>query len=188
MQRQWTIRAVAAPPPAQGVVMFYAYFDRIVPAANKYMATIFNTSATRKVVIHRIWKINTQLTAVAGVSSELYIARITARTAGTSVTIRAEDTNDTISAGITADTNSTAVTETNIYRRFLSSSEEGAVLGTQLGEDFEATSLDFQILYDRHSSMKGHTLRQNQGITIRWVTATTVGSRDFLFEFTDEPA
>lgn len=188
MRRAWTIRVAAAPPPPPGAIMFYVVFDRIVPAANKYMATLFNTSTTRKVVIHRIWQYNWQFAAVAGVNAEQYIARITARTAGTSVTIRAEDTNDTVSAGITADTNSTVVTENHIFKRLFNAAEEGSPLGTQLGEDLLQNNRNFQLLYERHTSMKGHTLRQNQGISIRNVTAVAVGSMSYMFEFTDEAA
>lgn len=177
-----------APPPPVGIVMFYVVFDRIAPAGNKYMATLFNTSTTRKVVIHRIWAENWQVAAVVGVSLDEYIARITARTVGTAVTIRAEDTNDTPSAGISADTDSTGVTETNIFKRFLAVSEEGSALGTQLGEDFKAQNRNFQLVYERHPSMKGHTLRQNQGVSIRNVTVSTVGTVSYIIEFTDEAA
>ena len=121
-----------APPPPAGIIMFYAYYDRIAPAQNKYMATLFNTSATRKVSIIRVWALTNNFTAVVGVVHDSYIARITARTAGTSVTIRARDSNDTVSAGITADTNSTVVTESFISKRFVGFSEESPVTATSI--------------------------------------------------------
>lgn len=162
---------------------FYAYFDRIAPAQNKYMATLFNTSATRKVVVRRIWWLTNNFTAVTGVVHDMYLARITARTAGTSVTVRARDSNDLLSSGITADTGSTSVTEAYIARRFVGASEESPVTTTALPtyNDRQGTRL-----YEKPAGEKGETLRQNQGLTIRTLTASTVGVLSFLIEFTDE--
>ena len=166
---------------------FFAVFDRIAPAANKYMATLFNTSATRVVRVQQIWQLNWQVAAVTGVSLEQYAAFITARTSGTAVTSRSYDTADTLSAGISADTNSTSVTESYIFNRQLAVSEEGSAIGSQLGEDFRAQDRNFQLIWERTKAAKGFTLRQNQGITIRNVTNSTVGTVSYFFEFTDEP-
>jgi len=163
---------------------YYAVFDRIVPGANKYMATLFNTSATRKVVITHIWRFNWQALGVVGVILEQYLARITARTAGTGVTIFADDTADTLSAGISADTNSSAVTEAHIITRSFASSEEMALAATGMvlsaGTD-EAS----QILYQRRDGQRGLTLRQNQGVTVRNVTSSTIGTVSYIIEFFD---
>src|SRR4030067_1436655 len=111
---------------------FYAYLDRVAPATNKYMLTLFNTSSTRKVTITKIIWLTNSITAVTGVVHDMYLARITARTAGTTVTIRARDSNNTLSAGITADTLSTSVTEAYIMNRFVGSSEEAPITITSL--------------------------------------------------------
>jgi hypothetical protein len=167
---------------------FYVVFDRIAPAANKYMATLFNTSATRVVRLQQLWQLNWQVAAVTGVALEQYVAIITARTAGTSVPIHAYDSADTLSGGISADTISASVTESHIVNRQLATSEEGSALGTQLGEDFRAQDRGFQLLWERTKASKGFTFRQNQGITIRNVTGSTVGTVSYFVEFTDEPA
>src|SRR5918992_5020766 len=65
---------------------FLAIADRIVPAVNKYILTLFNTSATRKVVIQRAFVYNWQTAAQTGVLLEYEFRRITARTAGTTIT------------------------------------------------------------------------------------------------------
>jgi len=173
--------------PAAGQIMFYAYYDRIAPAANKYMATLFNTSATRKVSIIRIWQLWNPITAVVGVVHDSYIARITARTAGTSVTIRARDSNDTLSAGITADTNSTVVTESFISKRFIGSSEESPVTVTSVNTYGDRQA---NLLYEftGRTGEKAETLRANQGISIRTLTASTVGVMSYCIEFVDEAA
>jgi len=179
--------ATEAPPPPSGDTVFYAYYDRIAPAQNKYLATLFNTSATRKVTIRRIEWLTGNLTAVTGVVHDLYLARITARTVGTSVTIRARDSNDSLSAGITADTGSTGVTEAYISRRFIGSSEEAPVTTTALNTYGNRQAIRVYEFLEQ-TGMKAETLRQNQGISIRSLTASTVGVLSFYIEFVDEPA
>ena len=167
--------------------MFYAYYDRIAPAQNKYMATLFNTSATRKVSILRVWWLLNNFTAVTGLVLDCYVARITARTAGTAVTIRARDSNDTVSSGITADTNSTVVTEAFISRRLVGTAEESPVGATSVNTYNDKQAV---LLYEftGRTGEKAETLRQNQGITIRNLTASTVGVMSFCIEFVDEAA
>jgi hypothetical protein len=163
---------------------FYAVYNQIVPAANKYMATLFNTSATRKVVVTHVWRFNWQVLAVTGILLEQYLARITARTAGTGVTVFADDTGDTLSAGITADTNSTSVTEAHIITRSFASSEEMALTATGIVLS-GGTDDSSQILYQRREGQRGLTLRQNQGLSVRNVTSSTVGSVSYIIEFFD---
>ena len=171
---------------------FYAVYDRIVPAQNKYMATLFNTSATRKVVVSRIYRVNSQLTAVVGVLLDQELRFITARTAGTAVTIQREDTADTLSAGITADHASTAVTEGTgdraLIRRFSAVNEE-YVLATLANTITGGTALlhDAQLIWWRGGWSKGLVLRQQQGVTIKNLTNSVVGSVSYAIVFDDEP-
>ena len=165
---------------------FYAVFNRIVPAANKYMATLFNTSATQKVIVTHIWRLNWQVAGVTGVLLEQYLARITARTAGGAITIFADDTADTLSAGISADTLSTSVTEDHIITRFFSTSEEAAAAATGFALNLMSLE-DTQLIYQRREGQRGLTLRQNQGITIRNVSSSTIGSVSYIMEFFDIP-
>jgi hypothetical protein len=163
---------------------YYAVYDRIVPAANKYMATLFNTSTTRKVVVTHVWRFNWQVSAVTGIMLEQYLARITARTAGTAVTIFADDTADTLSAGISADTNSTSVTENHIIVRSFASSEEMALAATGMALTLGIDDSN-EVLYRRREGQRGLTLRQNQGLSVRNVTSSTVGTVSYIIEFFD---
>ena len=172
---------------------FTAVFDRIAPAANKYMATVFNTSSTRKVVVKRIWRKNRGITAVTGILLEQEIRGITARTAGTSVTPFAHDTNLALSAGITADHASTAVTEATgnraLFERFLCSTEEVLIAELTTSPEGSAAYLnDAQCVYWSKGDAEGITLRQNQGLTIKNITSSTVGTLSYAIEFTDEAA
>jgi hypothetical protein len=163
---------------------FYATFDRIVPGNNKYMATLFNTSATRKVVITGIWAFNWQNAAVSGILLEQYLARITARTAGTAVTIRAEDTNDVLSAGISADHNSTVVTEAHIMYRFWHTNAQVTLTSTGLTGGL-GSDRSYEEVWTREGVQRGITLRTNEGVTIRNVTNSTVGTCSYLMELLD---
>lgn len=162
---------------------FVVHCDRIAPAQNKYMCTLFNTSSTRKAVIHRIVAEWNAFTAVTGVVHDMYYARISARTAGTSITIRPNETNDTLSAGISADTNSTSVTESFVWHRFVGSSEESPVTATSINTYGEYQST---ILFEKLEGTKGLVLRQNEGVSIRTLTNSTVGVMSFRIVFTDE--
>lgn len=163
---------------------FYVMFDRIVPATNKYMATLFNTSSTRKVNIQKIYRCNWQITAVTGVVLDQYLARITARTTGTSVAIKSVDTLDSVPSGIEADTNSSSVTEDHVIRRLGATNEELALSGQGIEMMNYGYSGPF---YERQLFSKGLVLRQNEGITIRNITNSSVGSVSYIIEFTEEP-
>lgn len=167
---------------------YYAVYDRIAPAANKYMATLFNTSSTRKVVIQRIYQYNWQFTGVTDNLLEQELRRITARTAGTVVTPIAEDTRDSLSAGITADTNSSAVTDSSLIKRIITGSAEAAIAGGVSGLKIMRTTDNLAVIYDRIPGTRGITLRLNQGLTIKNITSVTVGTCSYVIVFTDEAA
>jgi hypothetical protein len=170
---------------------FFAVYDRVVPATNKYMATLFNTSTTRKVAIVRIYRLNWQQTAVVGVLLDQEIRFITARTAGTNVTIQQDDTLVSLSAGITADHASTVVTEgtgaRSLIRRIYSTNEEAA-LATSQGLGAAGFTSDSALIYMRRPGGAGLVLRENQGVTIKNITNSSLGSCSYVIEFEEEPA
>jgi len=170
---------------------YFAVFDRIAPAANKYMATLSNANAARKVVVNRIFRLNWQVAAVTGVLLEQELRRISARTVGTNVPIQSEDSADTLSASITADTGSTSVTEVNgeLIRRFFAVSEEVVLATAATVITGQAAFVpDGQLVYWRSARSKGIVLRNGQGLTIKNLTSSTVGSVSYVFEFDDGPA
>ena len=166
---------------------FSCVFDRIAPAANKYLATIFNTSATRKVVVHSVYVFNWNLTAVTGVILQGELWRLTARTAGTGVTAVARDTADTLSSGIACDTGSTSVTDSSLLRRLVYSAEE-AKIGALTLESVTSTADQWALAYKKEAGQKGITLRQNEGLSVKNITSSTVGTVSVVVIFTDEPA
>lgn len=172
---------------------FTTLYDRVVPAANKYMATLFNTTATRLVRVFGVWVYVNQITAVAGIVDELEFKRITARTVGTSVTPVANDSNDTLTAGITASHNDSAVTDGGVLHRFMRATEEQpvaapATTATTHAQDwlFRMNDPDYSRVWISTPGLKPLTLRQNQGVAVKNITGT-IGSISTLIVFTDEP-
>jgi hypothetical protein len=164
---------------------FLAVSDRIVPAVNKYILTVFNTTTTRKVVIQRAYVYNWQTAAVVGTILEYEFRRVTARTPGATITPVAYDTNDTLTAGITADSTTTAVTDSSLIRRGYGAGEE-AKIGALTLENMLSIDDTLAMIYDHKPGCKGLTCRQNQGVTIKNITGT-VGSISAVILFTDEP-
>jgi hypothetical protein len=168
-----------------GVPSFLFVADRIVPAANKYLLSIFNTSSTRKAVIQRIWVINWQVASVAAAIIECEIRRISARTAGTDIPAFQYDTSDAISAGITADSGSTVVTDGALWGRAF---VEGNEVNTGLTIENFSFMYSNALIYERQLGTKGITLRQNQGLTLKQISSVTAGSVSAMVELTDETA
>ena len=168
---------------------FLAIADRIVPAVNKYILTLFNTTATRKVVVQRVFVYNWQTAAVVGTILEYELRKITARTLGATVTPISYDSTDTLTAGITADTTTTAVTDVagaaGLLRRGYTSGEETKI-GALTMESSLSVDDDFALVYEKKDGCKGVTLRQNQGVSIKNLTGT-IGSVSVVMLFTDEP-
>jgi hypothetical protein len=163
---------------------FFVVFDRIAPAANKYMAVLYNTSSTKKVIVHRIARYNWQSALVAGVTLEQYLAKITAYTGGTATTIRSMDSADVLPAGINAVTGAATVTEDFLVRRFFASSEE-ANFGNANYSNAPAVDTSAAI-YERTPGTRGFVLRLNQGLAIRNVTNSAIGTVSYAIEFTVE--
>lgn len=165
---------------------FHAVFDRIQPGNNKYMATLWNGASGRKVVVHRIWRFNWQVAAVSGASLDQELRRITARTAGTTIVPVALDTADVLTSGIVADHNSSAVSDNSLLKRITASSEERDAVDMRLSDWLSLTF--FALVYERKDYTRGIVLRQNEGLTIKNVTNSTVGTVSYVIEFTDEEA
>lgn len=169
------------PPPT-----FYCTFGNITPNLNKYMATLFNSSATRKVVVRRVYAFNNQAAAVTGVILEQYLTRITARTVVTNIPVSSYDTNDTLSASIACDTGSAAVTEGPLVTsRFWVTGEEVTLAANNVSTWLQNEN-PRAIVYECRAGERCLTLRQNQGLTVNNLTSSTVGTLGYRFVFTDE--
>lgn len=171
---------------------YFAVFDRIAPAQNKYMATLWNDAAGRVVIVDRVYRFNWQVSAVTGVLLEQELRFITARAAGTGVQIQTEDSNDAPTAGIACDTGSTSVTEgagsRALIKRFHAPSEEVALAGAWGLAHIAGHINDAQMVWYRKAGSSGLVLRQTQGLTIKNLTNSTIGTCSYAIEFRDMTA
>jgi hypothetical protein len=169
---------------------FAAVYDRIVPAANKHMATLWNGAAGRKLTIARVYRMNWQVSAVTGVMLEQELRFITAHSGGTSSQIIADDTQIALTSGIVATSGATVTQDTgsrSLIRRVLACNEE-AVLASGYALVGTGFSIDAALVWMKRPSSIGIVLRQNEGLTIKNITSSTIGSCSYVIEFEDDPA
>lgn len=170
------------PPPP----LFYCTFSNINPNLDKFMATLFNSSATRKVVVRRVYAFNNKAAAVAGVILEQFLMRITARTVVTNIVVDRYDLNDTLSAGIACDIGSVGVSGAgNLTSSFWVTGEEVTLAANNVSTWLQNEN-PRAIVYECRAGERCLTLRENQGITIKNITDSTVGTVGYRFVFTDE--
>lgn len=151
---------------------------------NKSMLAIQNTG-TGVVRIREIWIINDQTTAVTGVAGLFEVRRIASFTAGTVVTPVAYDTADTLPAGISAATGATVATETSLLRQGVWSTDEWGP-GTADTESFDHSIQNVTPFFSQPPNGKALTIRQNQGVHIKFATNSTAGAFNLRIIFTTE--
>lgn len=167
---------------------FFATFDRIVPGQNKYMAGLWNGTSTRKIAVNRIYRYNWQQAAVTGVLLEQELRRLTSRSSATSVPILLEETNDAVTSGVLAETNHVSPVDGVLISRLFASSEEYVLATSTAVVTGNAALLhDSQLVYWRKDGSKGIVLRPSEGIGIKNITNSTVGSVSYIIEFDDVP-
>lgn len=161
-----------------------AGFD-IAIGNNKSMLSIQNTG-TAVVRIREIWIINDRTTAVTGVAGEFQVNRITSFTGGTTITPVQYDTDDVLPAGLTCATGATVVGEnTNSLRRGRWSTDEWGP-GTLDVEGLDHGLQQIEPFWKQTPSGKALTIRQNQGIHVKFATNSTAGAFTIRLIFTTE--
>lgn len=178
---------------AQGLVVRQVPFElptfSVVSTAtvvgnNKSMLAIQNTG-TSIVRIREIWIINDQNTAVTGVVGTFNVYRIASFTGGTALTPASYDTADSLPAGITAATAATVATETTLLRTGNWSTDEWGT-GTQDTESSDHGIQNTEPFWKQTPNGKALTIRQNQGIHVKFATNSTAGAFKIRLVFTTE--
>lgn len=159
---------------------FYAIADAVAFAANKHHIALFNGVGSGKMVsIRKVFHINLSLSAVTGVAVRFDVKRSTAQSAGTAITPVATDTDDTLPAGITVATGAT-VTEGALLYPVTTQNDELTAANTAIANYLmQATNLQPEGV-----EIKELRLRPGEGMTIKQITSTTVGSFAWLVVFT----
>lgn len=166
---------------------FVAYGLGIGMGNNKSMMSIVNAAASGyHLHIREIRIINVQNTAVTGIISDWRLLRCTGHSGGTDITPAAHDTTEPLQAGTTVKTGATISGEgTAVYRRWQFSTDEWGAGAA----DVESNSHDTQMnrsLFDTAPKTKTIILREGEGITIKQVVNSTVGTFDIMVVFTQD--
>ena len=151
---------------------------------NKSMLAIQNTG-TSVLRIREIWIINDQNTAVTGVAGLFEARRIASFSAGTALIPVSYDTVDTLPAGITCATGATVATETTLLRSGVWSTDEWGP-GTSDVESFDHSLQQVTPFWQQTANGKALTIRQNQGLHIKFATNSTAGAFNIRLVFTTE--
>lgn len=178
---------------AQGLVVRQVPFELptfsvVSPATvignNKSMLAIQNTG-TSVVRIREIWIINDRNTAVTGVVGTFEVRRIASFTGGTALTPVSFDTTDSLPAGITSATGGTVATETDLLRTGNWSTDEWGP-GTSDTESFDHAIQNTEPFWKQTPNGKALTIRQNQGLHVKFSTNSTAGAFNIRLVFTTE--
>ena len=158
--------------------------ELITVGNNKSMISIQNTG-TSIVKIREIWIINDRTTAVTGVAGEFRAHRIASFSGGTALTPVSFDTADSLPDGISCATNATVASETSLLRTGKWSTDEWGP-GAQDVESSDHALQNTEPFWKQTPSGKPITIRQNQGMHIRFATNSTAGEFNIRLTFTTE--
>jgi len=161
---------------------YYALADNVAFAANKQMISIHNAAGSGKlVVIKKLYLINLALAAVTGVAVRQDVKRFSAvHTAGTAVVpVACDSNNPAIPAAITVKTGATLTDVTLLFPLTFANDEVGAT------QAFPSVQLQAGInWFPEGSEVQEIRLREGEGITVKNITSTTVGSFAYMLVFT----
>ena len=161
---------------------YYALADAVAFAANKHMISLHNAAGTGKmIVLKKMFLINLALAGVTGVALRQDVKRFTAvHTGGTAVTpVPCDSSNAALPAGVTCKTGATLTDVTLLFPITFTNDETGAT------QAFPSTMLQAGInWFPEGAEVQEIRLREGEGLTIKNITSTTVGSYAYLIVFT----
>jgi hypothetical protein len=152
----------------------------------KSMISLVNASgSTVKVKIRQLWIKNVQTSGVTGIVAEFQMKSIVGHSAGTALTPKAYDSTDTLNGSVTARSGATVTSEGTSWKRWLWSTDEWGP-GPADVESADHVMQSLRPHYDDNGQWKTITLNANEGIHIKQVTNSTVGTFDLELVFTVE--
>lgn len=162
---------------------YYVWSGTQTVINNKYLIAITNTASTQLIRVRKLFMLNGQLAAVTGAMTALNVARIGTTTGGTSIVATATDPSDGALSGATIVSSPTTVQLWGyLWPWFTNSDEIGATGGFP-----QHTIQQLGNLLMEGNDLRPLTLRQNQGVAIRWSSTSTVGTFGVLAVITVEP-
>lgn len=161
---------------------YYALADAVAFAANKHMISLHNAAGSGKlVVIKKLYLINLQLSAVTGVAVRQDFKRFSAvHTGGTAVVpVAADSANPALPAGVTCKTGATLTDVTLLFPLTFANDEVGAT------QAFPSVQLQAGINWlPEGAEVQEVRLREGEGVTVKNITSTVIGSFAYMFVFT----
>jgi hypothetical protein len=165
------LRAVPVPMRLRADPTYYVWVPQMALAQNKYFLAIRNTAA-QVVKLRKVFLVNAALAAVTGVGVQFDVRRISAITGGTAITPNPADTADGALPNVTVVHSPTAVTEgALLYSWFTNNDEIGLTGGFP-----QATLQSLISLQPEGNEVKELTLNNGEGMCLKQITSTTVGS------------
>jgi hypothetical protein len=130
----------------------------------------------------KLFAVNLQSVAVTGVLVRFDVMRVSSSSGGTAITPVALDTaNASLPAQVTVRTGAT-VTEGSLLFPYISLNEEETVTQT-LTKAFQG---QFENLLFEGIDLQPLTLREGEGVSVKQITSSTVGSFGWIVVFTVE--
>lgn len=161
---------------------YYALADAVAFAANKQHLSIFNNAGSNQIIaIKKLFHINLSLSAVTGVAVRFDVKKTTAQSVGTAITANSADSTNPALSGVQIATGAT-VTEGAILYPITTQNDEIAAANTAIANYL----MQFGNLALEGVEQQEYRLRPGEGMTIKQITSTTVGSFAWLMAFTVE--
>ena len=162
---------------------YYALADNAAFLVNKQHISLFNNAGSNQVVsIKKIFHINLSLAAVTGVAVRFDVKRTSAQSGGTAITAQSMDSTDPALASVLVATGAT-VTEGALLYPVTTQNDEIAASNAAVANYL----MQMGNLALESPEMKEMRLNPGEGMTIKQITSTTVGSFAWLVAFTVEP-
>lgn len=162
---------------------YYALADAVAFAANKQHLSIFNNAGSNQMIaIKKLFHINLSLAAVTGVAVRFDVKKTTAQSVGTAITANSADSANPALSGIQIATGAT-VTEGAILYPITTQNDELTAANTAIANYL----MQFGNLALEGIEQQEYRLRPGEGMTVKQITNTTVGSFAWLMAFTVEP-
>ena len=161
---------------------YYALADAVAFAANKQHLSIFNNAGSNQIIaIKKLFHINLSLSAVTGVAVRFDVKKTTAQSVGTAITANSADSTNPALSGVQIATGAT-VTEGAILYPITTQNDEITAANTAIANYL----MQFGNLALEGVEQQEYRLRPGEGMTIKQITSTTVGSFAWLMSFTVE--
>lgn len=163
---------------------YYAWTGSIVCATNQQLFTILN-GAVQTLHVEALYLINTATVALTGVALEFDVKKVSAVTVGTgsSLTLQQADSTDAALASVTVATKAQTVTEGAVLWPYFTNNDEIGATNAFPTTNQQASA---NLIPDL-PNVKKPTLNNGEGLTVKQITTTVVGSFGILAVITKAP-